>query len=876
MRLTLRTLLAYLDDTLEPQEAEVLRQKLESSGFATQLVHRIRASLADQSLSAPAPDSVHPIEDPNMMSNYLDSTLSPEQIAEIEKACLESPPHLAEAAACHQILTMVLGRPAEASDQLRDRIFSMVDLGGRIIEHESASIAGQIGIGTPSPIAGEIGPRYSGIDLTGPSEDSSQPTGSASDNVASDLAGRAVESTDGIDVPSEVASTDPIVHSDEQPQVVRPVGVDDSGVFQAATKLREQSHQFAETGTALDDSGPLPEVGPLAGSRPLRQLERSDLYEGDVRPSRITPWLVSLALVGVLLFAIVQIFAPLVGPKVAQDSDQEKVSDTYPDLPVGEQAEADPDVDQAEESTPPVDNTSAAVAVEKEKDADVEVLPLPETGEPIEEPISAADLTATEPTEPTEQTGGKMATDLIPPASSDATDDKDQPTDVADESPTPAPGAGDMADQKVASLLRDTTTEKVDNKVKEPDAQSSVMEAGASSDSPDAAVSDAAVAKLVSSEALVARRDGDKDWELMAADTSAALDTTVVCVPEYRAEFAMSGNPELTVTLVGPSQIRWIQGQQSINLQVGYGKGIFKLVDPGNAVNFVIGDLEIVAKTESSGAILAYDVTFYRELGADPMVPENHITRVELSSVLGSFAISGLKDAIELENGSRFTYDSAQSDKGQNEVTKPTRLASWIDPEIETGSLESDAASDLLELVRTDGAGSLLLSLRVALDFRRDEVVALAGKSMLALGDASSYFGVDGLFSKPKQRLYWSAHLDAVREMIDRSVQDAASVRTAISGQDAVMDNADGDTLFRLLTGYAQDQLKTGGDAELVSDLESGSISVRVLASEHLRDISGTTLFFKPEEEVVSSREKVIDKWKVRLRKDSIRYAEAE
>ena len=191
-------------------------------------------------------------------------------------------------------------------------------------------------------------------------------------------------------------------------------------------------------------------------------------------------------------------------------------------------------------------------------------------------------------------------------------------------------------------------------------------------------------------------------------------------------------------------------------------------------------------------------------------------------------------------------------------------------------SLESEAASDLLELVRADDSGSLLLSLRVALGFRRNEVAALAGKTMLAMGDASAYFGVDGLFSNPKQRLYWASHLDAVRSMVDRSVIDAASVRTAIAGQNAAMDNADGDTLFRLLRGYSQDQLKTGGDAELVGDLESPSIPVRVLASEHLRDISGTTLFFKPEEEVASRREEVVKKWKVRLRKESIRYPEAE
>ena len=319
MRLTLRTLLAYLDDTLEPQDAEILRQKVEQSGFATQLIQRIRGSLSDASLSAPAPDSVHPIEEPNMMSNYLDSTLSPEQIAEIEKACLESLPHLAEAAACHQILTMVLGRPAEVSDSLRDRIVAMVDENGKIVESEFGPATGPITAGGTSVIAGEIGPRFSGVDLPGEVGEGSGPAELTASAPSADLPA---------DGQARDSATPQIVNPHNQgPGPVKPVGVDDSGVFQAATKLREQSHQFAEAGTALDDSGP------LAGDRPLKELERSDYYQGDVRTSRVTPWLVSLALVATLLFAISQIFAPLLGPKVAKTDDDENVSETYPEIP---------------------------------------------------------------------------------------------------------------------------------------------------------------------------------------------------------------------------------------------------------------------------------------------------------------------------------------------------------------------------------------------------------------------------------------------------------------------------------------------------------------------------------------------------------------
>lgn len=870
MRLTLRTLLAYLDNTLEPQEAEILRQKVEQSGFATQLVQRIRRSVADPSLSAPAPDSVHPIEEPNMMSNFLDSTLPPEQIAEIEKACLESLPHLAEAAACHQILTMVLGRPAAVSDRLRERVIGMVDVDGKVVATDRSPSTGPLG-GTASPaIAGEIGPRYSGIDL------------SDADDRAATLP--PAETPDEAAVGTfPDASSQPIADPRATPpQDVKPVGVSDSGVFQAATKLREQSHQFAEAGTALDDAEP------LAGDRPLKQLERSDFYDGEVRTSRITPWLVTLALVAILLFAISKIFTPLLGPeKLAQSDAESTVSQSDSDEPasnagVGEAntgdsktAEADVDADDGADDPMAIDPemlpAPEPVAIQP---------PVPGPGEAPPEPDSAADVVevpaTTETVEPMEDSDAPplpTAPDRLidPSTASDIPDPPDGNAGVVMEDSDAPPLPPGMTEERIASLPDTKTSREPDSETKTPE-----MDSAADPTGDDAAAAELALAKLISDNALVAKRQGESNWTLLAPDSTVSPGSVTVCGPEYRASFQLAGEETLTGTLVGPTEVRWESGQATVNMEIRYGRGLVELPEPGNSVAMTIGETTIVAQTETGQAVLAFEVLHRRELGADPMVAQNHQTEVVLTSVAGNFSVSGHGDAVESPAGSQVVLKLNESDPGENAVTQPPQLPSWIDPEVDTGSLESEAASDLLELVRGDGSDSLMLSLRVALGFRRNEVAALAGKTMLALGDASAYFGVDGLFSDPKQRLYWSSHLHAVRQMMDRSIADAAAVRTAIAGQNAAMDNADGDTLFRLLTGYSQDQLETGGDAELVADLESPSMPVRVLASEHLRDISGTTLFFKPEEEVASRREEVVKKWKVRLRKESIRYPEAE
>ena len=111
MRLTLRTLLAYLDDTLDPAQAANIGHQLAENPDALILADRIRKVTRRRGLSTPP--STGTASDPNTVANYLSDTLTGEPLHEFEKTCLESDPHLAEVAACHQILTLLL------SDQMR-------------------------------------------------------------------------------------------------------------------------------------------------------------------------------------------------------------------------------------------------------------------------------------------------------------------------------------------------------------------------------------------------------------------------------------------------------------------------------------------------------------------------------------------------------------------------------------------------------------------------------------------------------------------------------------------------------------------------------------------------------------------------------------
>jgi hypothetical protein len=125
LRLTLRTLLSYLDDTLEPAQAKAIGAKVAESEQARELMDRIKQVTRRRRLMTPPTSGPGGI-DANTIAEYLDNDVSPEQAAEVEQICLASDVHLAEVAACHQILTLVLGEPALVPPSAKQRMYGLV------------------------------------------------------------------------------------------------------------------------------------------------------------------------------------------------------------------------------------------------------------------------------------------------------------------------------------------------------------------------------------------------------------------------------------------------------------------------------------------------------------------------------------------------------------------------------------------------------------------------------------------------------------------------------------------------------------------------------------------------------------------------------
>ena len=854
MRLTLRTLLAYLDNTLDKEDAEALRLKLSESGFATQLVQRIRGTLTNGDLTAPAHDAVNPIAaEANVISEYLDSTLATEQVAEIERICLDSDIHLAEAAACHQILTMVLGKPADVPDTLRSRIYELPDRKAQNIAAKST---------------GEVPPTGSFASVTLPTD--------ANAGVAADVPGTVLQSS---------------------APAVEPVGPSDSGVRDAPNRIRE-------SGTIEDENEA------IAGGRRRDQIEKSDLY-GGIRASRVTPWLVSLALAGVFLFSLVKILNPLLNPVAQKETGGEKMGDFYPELTPIEKEQEDivvsaadaplmepvgtPAVDILPSETetpsdtlelpapspsetislpppkdPAVDETAGAMtetptedlaSAKADPDPNIETLPL---AAPAEVDAPTADKMATEKMVPEKMTPDGAGTELPNPDKQMSATDEPKPNGGAIGNTSAVPDPLSMSDSpkkdvdpdapdNAAEMKSNGDPDDPNAKMEDPDSEKPAMEAGAELEP--------TLASLTSGTSLLFTKDGD-DWKQVVKDTGLTASSVLVNAPKNRSSFSIG--KKATVELVDATQIHFVDSTadgEITNIDLDFGRLLIKSIEPDVTTQVRFGGESATIQLLTADSIAAVEIRYARRPGFDAFSEKNHLRLARVVNVQGDVKVMSNDGDEDLVTGKQWMIRGSDQPKVVDVPSTPE----WIDASNQS-PLDASARSGLMELVKKEQP--LHLSMLEATQFRKSEVAALAAQCMLYMDRADVFFGTDGVLSKAKQRTYWKDHFAVLRSAVDQSPESAKGIIDSIGK----MDTSDGAALFRLLTGFSQNQLVEGADQELVDMLDSGSMSVRVLALENLREITGVNLNYRPEEENAMRRKSAVKKWQVRQRKGDIRW----
>ncbi|MEM6978067.1 MAG: hypothetical protein AAF539_00285 [Planctomycetota bacterium] len=901
MRLTLRTLLAYLDNTLEPEDAVVLKAKLEASPRAVALVSRIRGSMNREQLSAPSPDAMGPLENANVMSEYLDSMLSVEQLAEIEQWCQESDVSLAEAAACHHILAIALGQPARVPDRLRERVYGLPNSDAlRTMEAASSRTPDM----SPQVRATDDPISYASLNLPAASNDDAMDLAAMETLAATDAKGIA---------PAQQASTS-----------IGPVGPNDSGVADAATRLRDATGDDA---TSRDSVA-------LAGATRRAMLE-SDGYRGGIRPSRITPWLVSLALVAVFLFALARVFQPMMRES---SIDQVASQTTNPiDAPKlvseKESGQADPAIAEELPDEDNTDDSSDSVT----PDTDTEASELNSNPLVPDSPALAEIDLARAPVDDTSltMTGASSTSDESKNATAEPIDvasdqnESTRPTEVVvSENPvnglaaTP-PKPIDMPPVDLLAMDSNTrddlavvpavemASEDLSMKegfdplaepIKADDAPSpSSMEVpGAPDASPD--VVSGIVATLINPDSLVLTQS-DASWQpLTAQQREISAGATILAPALYRPILVSRPNEEfdadiatasanadspsapadaavptrvgdLEWMLAGPTRIQLTRDDEGmIRTRVIDGRFTLASTRENVRTRLQLGQREIELTMPEAQTVLAIELTHIRLPGFDPLVQRNRQTVYRILAIQGGAELSPIGSQSSFEPVNIVADQQWRANDTQPPVVNAVdELPTWVDVPPRVDLLVQSAREGLLTFVRDGQAqpDSLERSLREAMAFRRVEVAALAAETLLMIGRGDVYFGNDGIFSRVRQRTYWTEHFETLRLEIARSADAAVSVRDAAMRAEL----ADGAVLFQLLVGFSPQQLAAGGDENLVDWLDSPSMPVRVLAIENLRQITGETLGYRPDLENALRRAPDIRKWVSKLKRGDIRYA---
>src|SRR6056297_242016 len=744
MRLTLRTLLALRNKTLGPDDEARLSEKVKDSRYAQSLLELIGNVVGNARLSAPPPTATGPTDDPNVMAEYLDSTLAPEQAAEVDRTCLESPVHLAEAAGAHEVLTLVLGKPADVPPALRDRVYR--------------------------------------------------------------LSSHSVETLDAPDAGTA--------------QPIMPVSLDDSGAFQAATRMQATVPSGGAAATSLPRDSREPAI---AGNRPLNAAEAHEIFGDRLRVARVLPWLVTLVLIGAMLFVLKQAFAPLLDPNRSETAQK---SDT---APLEDRAAADRDTTPTEQA-----DTS-----------DTPQTPLENPGTPT---------TAASP-EPAPEANSDLSPSASPPQDAAVTPPTTAPPSEPPSATTPMPeqaqGPATTSPTEPAVRVADAGAAMTEPSVPE------VVEVDPSADRPSLLTFTNASS---SDSLLLGKPRGDQAWQIFDEPSVIDSTTTLVTPPTFRNTLAAPQQYELT--LVGPTVTAFAASGEAPELELQSGRVVVSALAAETQIPLRTGARSVLLELDDVGATVAIDVHPFRTPGTDPTNLENRVFVTQATVVIGPVVWRDADGNSEtLQTGEQWS----QIGDGAGERSVTESIPQWINGTRQS-LVEKAARENLLALL--PGKQSVELELRGAVSYRRAEVGALAAQTLAMLGKPDIFFGTDGMLNTPSQKAYWNDHVATLKRRIDLSPAAAQEVRPGAASMDA----ASAEPLFRLLWDYSPEQLAAGADEFLVQTLDSPQMPLRVLAIEALRRITGTTLYYKPEQENAARRKNDVKKWEAKLRRQDIRW----
>lgn len=851
MRLTLRTLLAYMDDVLDPADQEDLGRKIESSPFATELIHRSRDAVRRLRLSAPEPlasdtGDIHgdgATLDANTTAEYLDSTLGPDAVADFERSCLEAGTNadmlLAEAASCHHILTMVLGEPAEVDADLRQRLYALAQSPAATaqqlrVEPAHATPASTANSVTPplaaAPVAPAPTPRASHVDpdeasvpdymLAAARQRRRSRRGLLAALLAFVIGGVAV----WLAWPQKpVATPDEVAELGNIDDITANVDVGnlDSGAAESATGATSTaaSDAAATSADASDEAPPFnagaaptlpPVVPPVATESTAETKPAEGVLDAPPLDLPTAPGAEVAAAAAAEVAGEMAAAPPAAATEGAPATTETAPAETTPPLAQDETPDASevtlgPAADPAVDAAMP-ETTAPEAATPEVTTAEAPAAPTP----PIagaDAAMSAATPDTIAPPAPVGDPAASPGEATVPPAVAE-----DGGELIADASSTMKPAADPLAPTAEGALPDD-----------EP-----LGEAKPAEVKPIGAY-------LGNNDVLLQLDAKENVWKRVPPRTPIVAGETLLSLPTFRthvvladANVYLSGGAEIEVLPPGAGA-----GSEAaaFGLRVPYGQVILNSGLNGNRIELALAEESRVVNLGSSSS-LAVEV---RRLFVPGPATNRPVAPVEASWYLTSGSVEWNGEKVEAP-ATWTTVNGVDS-----EPVAIDDLPEWVDREPITATERSARDAIAEALVPGEPVNIRLLELGDRTDRgRRTEVRSLAARSGAYVG---LYDALVAALNDTTQRASWRSQVDELRQAIARDPSAANGISEAFAlerGQDAAED------LMEMLFGFdaqavgkTRDEVKNGALVRIIRWMDDDDLTYRVLASYNWDEITG-------------------------------------
>lgn len=811
MRLTLRTLLAYMDDILDPQDQEDLAQQVTESEKASELIHRTRDAMRRLRLGAPPVLGEGMDLDPNATAEYLDNTMPADDMTEFQQVCLDSDVHLAEVASCHHILTMVLGEPAEIDPDMRQRMYKVperVDEWRKLRVDSAHSMSGSdsgvaaAAVGAPQSDSKEEHPREVPDYLT--AGEPSMVGRMALAFAAALLLGTGAFFAFGPD--GFLVNNNQVADNAGEQAAAHAAGDNDAGDNDAA------GDNAAVASQPNADNTPLPEVASDEAGAPATT-------DGSVAESAAD-----------------------------EPGTGEPKSDT------GMPAELPPVVGGLDSTAPVVDATETPAAGDGVSDGvtaeETMVDPLPPVGD-----VASGDVVNNDLTNDNVEIGDTT------------TDNADEAAMGAIAATVPTPGVGETPTPDAGAAIPDVNIPGVTGpaEMTDPATVADVTDS-TSADSPAADATAATperpavtpLGTLVGLNQVLLRWDEEENaWLRLPPRSSIQTGYRLLSLPTYRPSLALVSGLRVEFSDGAMMTLNFADDGTTPQLNITYGRFLLQNTGMEKVEAELVVEGETTRVVIDSTAVLGFDVDRPFVAGAD----------VEAS--VGSFVAkfyAPMGQVSWTQDGNSFTaVGPSQWLWADVEAASLTDEVQWLNGQ-SLDYLEQNLSSNIEKRFGTERPARQQL-LGFYENSRRREEKSLAAVCGTHVGQFVPF--VQAL-ADTQQQSNWDEHIGQLRAAMSRSTDAARLVHQTLTEQRGA---ALADDLFEMLRGYTPDQIgrnaeqvKTGITRQLIDWLEHDRLEYRVLAMYNLRQIfGGKTLSYNPVKTEPSRQERAVRQWRQRL-----------